>query len=581
MAFSQDLTRATVELQRIRSGGQATKTAFGMSKISKAPTRDTYDYIIVGSGSAGSVLAGRLSEDGRHRVLLLEAGPSDQHIHIRMPAALPLPLANDRFNWFYTSEPEPHLNNRTVLEARGRVLGGSSSINGMNWVRGNPWDYDNWEALGLKGWSYKDVLPYFRKAETSDKGANAYRGGTGPMIIETCKAAGPLYKAFLKAGEQAGHPHIEDHNAHRQEGVHITQRNVGHGIRWSTSQAYIHAQPKRDNLDVVIGAKVTRIEFEGSRAVAVMAKIAGRSYSIAAQKEILLAAGALNSPQLLMLSGIGDAEELRRHAIPVVKHLPGVGRGLKDHVAAPVQYRATKPVSVVGQLTAFGKLKLGLQWLFAKTGLGATNFFEVGGFFRTDPSFTVPNVQLEFVPLIGEMQHGSVNLENGFQYFLSLMRPKSEGRVWLASADPDAAPKFVFNFLQDEEDRREAIAAIREIRRIIAQPAWDDIRGEEVTPGKDVQSDEDLLAFLRKEAGTNYHPCCSCRMGTDAMSVVDAHAKVHGFDNLRVIDASIMPAIVSGNLNAPVIMMAEKLADDILGRKLPQEAADYYQPEVA
>ena len=363
--------------------------------------------------------------------------------------------------------------------------------------------------------------------------------------------------------------------------MHITQRNVGHGIRWSTSQAYIHAQPKRDNLDVVIGAKVTRIEFEGSRAVAVMAKIAGRSYSIAAQKEILLAAGALNSPQLLMLSGIGDAEELRRHAIPVVKHLPGVGRGLKDHVAAPVQYCATKPVSVVGQLTAFGKLKLGLQWLFAKTGLGATNFFEVGGFFRTDPSFTVPNVQLEFVPLIGEMQHGSVNLENGFQYFLSLMRPKSEGRVWLASADPDAAPKFVFNFLQDEEDRREAIAAIREIRRIVAQPAWDDIRGEEVTPGKDVQSDEDLLAFLRKEAGTNYHPCCSCRMGTDAMSVVDAHAKVHGFDNLRVIDASIMPAIVSGNLNAPVIMMAEKLADDILGRKLPQEAADYYQPEVA
>ena len=581
MPFSLELTRATVELRRHRSGNHKETTAFGMSKISKTPSRGSYDYIIIGSGSAGSVLAGRLSEDGKHRVLLLEAGPSDQHIHIRMPAALPLPLANDRFNWFYTSEPEPHLNNRTVLEARGRVLGGSSSINGMNWVRGNPWDYDNWEALGLKGWSYAQVLPYFRRAETSDKGSNAYRGSNGPMMIETCKADSPLYKAFLKAGEQAGHAYIEDHNAFRQEGVHITQRNVGHGIRWSTSQAYIHAQPKRNNLDVVVGAKVTRIEFKGNRAVAVKATISGKPFSINVDKEVVLAAGAINSPQLLMLSGIGDAEALRKLSIPVVKDLPGVGRGLKDHVAAPVQYRATKPVSVVGQLTTFGKLKLGLQWILAKTGLGATNFFEVGGFFRTDPSFTVPNVQLEFVPLIGEMQHGSVNLENGFQYFLSLMRPKSEGRVWLASADPNVAPKFVFNFLEHEEDQKQAIAAIREIRRIIAQPAWDDIRGEEVTPGKDVQSDEALLEFLKKEAGTNYHPCCSCRMGTDALSVVDTHARVHGFDNLRVIDASIMPAIVSGNLNAPVIMMAEKLADDILGRTLPQEAADYYQPDAA
>ncbi|MGY5808929.1 choline dehydrogenase [Rhizobium sp. LEGMi198b] len=578
MAFSLVMTHASYSLRQ-QNGGSANSTMVKkMGKISTAPSRSSYDYVIIGSGSAGSVLAGRLSEDGKNRVLLLEAGPSDQHIYIRMPAALPLPLANDRFNWFYTSEPEPHLNDRTVLEARGRVLGGSSSINGMNWVRGNPWDYDNWAAMGLKGWSYREVLPYFRRAETSDKGNNAYRGGKGPMKIETCKAKGPLYQAFLKAGEQAGHKYIEDHNAYRQEGVHITQRNVGNGIRWSTSQAYIHAQPERPNLDVVINAKVLKIDFEGKRAVRVQARIDGKHYSIGVDKELLLAAGAINSPQLLMLSGIGDAEDLRKLSIPVVANLPGVGRGLKDHVAAPVQYRATKPVSVVGKLTRFGKLKLGLQWLIAKKGLGATNFFEVGGFLRTNKKHPVPNVQLEFVPLIGEMQHGSVALENGFQYFFSLMRPRSEGRVWLQSADPDVAPKFVFNFLENEEDRKEAIEAVRAIRRIVAQQAWDDIRGEEVTPGKNVQSDEEILEFLRKEAGTNYHPCCSCRMGTDEMSVVDAQARVHGFENLRVIDASIMPAIVSGNLNAPVIMMAEKLADDILGKTLPPQAAEYYLP---
>ncbi|SCB58606.1 choline dehydrogenase [Rhizobium aethiopicum] len=577
MVFSLVLTEARYSIRQPTSSANTT-TVTKMGKISTVPSRSSYDYVIIGSGSAGSVLAGRLSEDGKNRVLLLEAGPSDQHIHIRMPAALPLPLANDRFNWFYTSEPEPHLNNRTILEARGRVLGGSSSINGMNWVRGSPWDYDSWAAMGLEGWSYKDVLPYFRRAETSDKGSSAYRGGKGPMKIETCKADSPLYRAFIKAGVQAGHPLIEDHNAYRQEGVHITQRNIGHGIRWSSSQAYIHAQPQRANLDVVIKAKVLKIEFEDKRAVRVRARIDGKHFSIGVDKEVLLAAGALNSPQLLMLSGIGAAEELRKLSIPVVQDLPGVGKGLKDHVAAPVQYRATKPVSIVGKLTRFGKLKLGLQWLVAKKGLGATNFFEVGGFLRTNNKHPVPNVQLEFVPLIGEMQHGSVALENGFQYFFSLMRPKSEGRVWLASADPDVAPKFVFNFLEHEDDRKEAIEAVRAIRHIVSQPAWSDIRGEEVTPGKAAQSDEDILAFLRKEAGTNYHPCCSCRMGTDSMSVVDARARVHGIDNLRVIDASIMPAIVSGNLNAPVIMMAEKLSDDILGKRLPSELADYYLP---
>ncbi len=544
-----------------------------------ASIRRSYDYVIVGSGSAGSVLAARIAAGGSHTVLLLEAGPSDRHIYIRMPAALGMPLMNDRFNWFYRSEPEPHLGGREISEARGRVLGGSSSINGMNWVRGNPWDYDNWAALGLAGWSYADCLPYFRRAETFAGGESRYRGGDGPMRIETCRADGPLYDAFLEAGVQAGHSRVEDHNAFRQEGMHITQRNVHDGIRWSTSQAYLHAAPSRSNLDIATSARVTRIVFDGKRAVRVQASIGGQDVTIEIGKEVVLAAGALNSPQLLLLSGIGEADSLRQLSIPLVAHLPGVGRGLKDHVAAPVQYRATKDVSVARDLTTLGRYKLALQWLLTKKGLGATNFFEVGAFLRTDDGIDVPNMQIEFVPLLGELQHGSVALENGFQYFLSLMRPTSTGRVWIDSADPAAAPKFVFNFLETEHDRRQAAAAVRAIRDIVAQRGWDDLRGAEVTPGPAATSDAEITGFLRQQAGTNYHPCCTCRMGIDDMSVVDAEARVHGLDNIRVVDASILPQIVSGNLNAPVIMIAEKLSDTILGRQpLPPDAAPYHRP---
>ena len=533
--------------------------------------------MIVGSGSAGSVLAGRLAEGGAS-VLLLEAGPPDRHIYIRMPAALGMPLTNDRFNWFYRSEPEPHLGCRRILEARGRVLGGSSSINGMNWVRGNPWDYDRWAALGMTGWSYGECLPYFRRAETFKSGESRYRGGQGPMRIETCRADGPLYRAFLESGVQAGHDHVDDHNAFRQEGVHITQRNVNDGIRWSTSQAYLHAQPRRPNLEVVTGARVTRIEFAGRRALRVHALLAGCAVAIEVGKEVILAAGALNSPQLLMLSGIGDADDLRRLEIPLAAHLPGVGRGLKDHVAAPVQYRSTGTVSLARKLSRLGRYRLALRWALTRKGLGATNFFEVGAFLRTDDEIRVPNVQIEFVPLLGELQHGSVALEEGFQYFLSLMRPTSTGQVWLGTKDPLAAPRFLFNYLATEEDRQQAIAAVRAVREIVAQRAWDALRGAEVTPGAEVQSDAEILAFLRQQAGTNYHPCCTCRMGFDEHAVVDPNARVHGFDNLRVVDASIIPAIVSGNLNAPVIMLAEKLADAILGRvPLPADPAPYYR----
>ncbi|MGE8439087.1 MAG: choline dehydrogenase [Pseudomonas palmensis] len=550
-----------------------------MRDINGRPTSSTYDYVVIGSGSAGSVLAARLSEDQAHSVLMLEAGPSDKSLYINMPAALGFPLMNDRFNWYIHSEPEKELGDRSIYEARGRVLGGSSSINGMNWVRGNPWDYDNWGAMGLHGWSYEECLPYFRKAETFDQGGNDYRGDAGPMHIETCKADNPLYRAFIEAGVQAGYPYMKDHNGYRQEGVHITQRNVHKGIRWSTSQAYIHPNKHRDNLHVCDRAQVTRIEFQGKRAVKVHLLREGKPEVIAVGKEVILSAGAIHSPHLLMLSGIGAAEHLAEFGIPCVADLPGVGQGMKDHVAAPVQYRATQNVSIAKQLTPLGKLKLGAMWTLFKKGLGATNFFEVGAFIRTHNGVKVPNVQFEFIPMLGEFQHGSVKLENGFQYFFSLMRPTSTGRVWLGSADPLAAPKFVFNFLSTEQDQQDAVAAVKAIRHVVSQPAWDPYRGEEVTPGPAVQTDAQILEALRGLAGTNYHPCCTCRMGTDANSVVDAQARVHGIDNLRVVDASIMPEIVSGNLNAPIIMMAEKLADMIRGRTpLARSAAGYYVP---
>lgn len=540
----------------------------------------SYDYVVIGSGSAGSVIAARLAEDRNTSVLLLEAGPSDRHLYIRMPAALGFPLMNDRFNWFYNSQPEPHLNDRTIHEARGRVLGGSSSINGMNWVRANPWDYDNWSAMGNAGWSYAEILPYFKKAETFDKGANAYRGGDGPMRVETCKAENPLYHAFLQAGQDAGLKHVADHNGYQQEGVHVTQRNVGNGIRWSTSQGYIHAQPPKPNLTVLTGARVLGIETSNRRAVRVAVQTAQGRVRYEVERETILCGGAINSPQLLQLSGIGHADDLKRAGVRLVHHLPGVGRGLKDHVAAPVMYRATRNVSAAKDLTLLGKAWLGANWLFFKRGLGATNFFEVGAFMRTRDSETIPNVQFEFVPMLGEFQHGNVKLENGFQYFLSLMRPRSEGRVWIDNADPLANPKFVFNYFDDADDLEQCVQAVKAIRATVAQKGWDEFRGAEVTPGPDVRTDDEIRAWLRKVAGTNYHPCCSCRMGTDDNAVVDAEGRVHGVEGLRVVDASIMPEIVSGNLNAPVIMMAEKIADNIRGRSpLPPDAQPYYRAQ--
>jgi choline dehydrogenase len=548
-----------------------------MSVKNRGITRSTYDYVVVGSGSAGSVVAARLAEAGSMRVLLLEAGPWDNSIFIRMPAALGFPLMSDKFNWFYFSEPEPHLDNRRVHEHRGRVLGGSSSINGMNWVRGHGWDFDNWANKQVAGWSYAECLPYFKRAETSDKD-NKYRGRTGPMRIETCRAANPLYRSFLESGKEAGLEHVDDHNSFKQEGVHITQRNVGSGLRWSTSRGYLHNLANKRNLDVAVRAKVHKVLFDGKRAAKVVVKYGGEIREIAAEREIILCGGAINSPQLLQLSGVGNARDLRDVGVQVIVDLPGVGENLKDHVAAPIQYRITKSVSAARELSPFNRSIVGARWLLTRTGLGATNFFEVGAFFRTSGEERIPNIQLEFVPMLGELQHGSVKLEEGFQYFLSLMRPESRGRVWLRDNNPDSAPRFVFNYMQEKRDCTQLVAAVRRVREMIKQKAWDDLRGVEVTPGADISTDEQILAWLRQIAGTNYHPCCTCRMGRDDdMAVTDENAKVHGVDNLRVVDASIMPEIVTGNLNAPVIMMAEKLSDAILGvSSLKAEPQPYY-----
>jgi choline dehydrogenase len=538
-----------------------------------------FDFIVIGAGSAGATVAGRLAEDGRHTVLLIEAGPKDDHIHIRMPAALGMPLMSTRFNWFYHTEPEPNLGGRRVYEARGRALGGSSSINGLNWVRGNPWDYDNWAALGLAGWSYADVLPYFKRAETFDKGASQYRGGGGPMRVETCPADHALFQIFLQAGVQAGYAMADDHNAFRQEGIHVTQRNTHGGVRWNTARAYLHEAGPRPNLTVRTGTRVTRIEFAGTRAVRVHAVSHGATVAFDVGREVVVSGGTLNSPQVLMLSGIGDADHLRSIAIPVTHHLPGVGRGLKDHMSGTVQSACKEGVSLARQLGRLGRVKVGLEWILLKQGIGTTNYFEVGAFIRTEDSIKVPNMQIEFIPLLGNLHHGGVEIGDGFQYYFNLLRPTSEGRVWIDSADPMAAPKFVFNYMATEQDRRHAVASIKVLRDLIAQQAWASIRTTEITPGPAVRTDDEILGALVADiAGTNYHPCRSCRMGTDNMAVTDAEGRVRGLDNIRVVDASIMPEIVSGNLNAPTIMIAEKLSDSLLGKApLPPEPAPYYR----
>ncbi|QIB41281.1 choline dehydrogenase (plasmid) [Rhizobium oryzihabitans] len=535
-----------------------------------------YDYIVVGAGSAGCVVANRLTEDGTRSVLLLEAGPRDGSIIMRMPAALGLPLESTKYNWAYKSEPEPGLNGRISDQHRGRVLGGSSSINGMVFVRGNPLDYEGWAARGLPKWSYAHVLPYFKKMETFEKGGNEYRGATGPLHVHQCRAENPLYEAFLAAGQDFGLPLSTDQNGFQQEGVNRAQASVRNGVRESTAVAYLRPAEGRRNLAIVTGATVTRLIMDGSTIQGVEYEIGGVVKKAMAGKEVVLSAGAFDTPKILMLSGIGDTDTLKAHDIACRVHLPGVGRDLQDHVAVAIQYTTTKSVSPTKQLSKLGRPFVGLRWLLTKAGLGASNYFEVGAFFRGNDTVSYPNIEHEFLPMIGEFYRGEARVLDGFQYFTSVMRPKSRGRVSLRSADPKAAPKIEIGFLTEDADLNEMIEGVKKTREIIRQKSWDPLRGREVTPSADISSDKDLAAWIRQNAGTAYHPVATCRMGNDEMAVTDQDGCVHGVSGLRIADASLMPALTTGNTNAPTIMIGEKIADAILGRQLPPQNSSFY-----
>ncbi len=543
---------------------------------------EEFDYVIVGAGSAGCVLAARLSEDVGVSVLLLEAGGSDHRWDWRtqMPAALAYPLMGRTYNWGYETEPEPYMNDRRMGCGRGKGLGGSSTINGMAYIRGNALDYDAWaEAKGLAHWRYSECLPYFRKAESYDKGANDYHGGDGPLHVTTPRPGNnPLYRAFIEAGMQAGYAETDDLNGYRQEGFGPMDRTTtANGRRCSTSRAYLDRARSRANLTVRTHAQTDRVLFEGRRAVGVVYLDGLRPIEVRARREVILSGGAINSPQILLRSGVGPADELTVLGIAVVQDLPGVGNNLQDHLEMYIQYECKQPITLYPALKWWNKPKIGAEWMFFGTGIGASNQFEAGGFIRTDDAVEWPNLQYHFVPVAMNYDGRNPVPCHGFQAHVGSMRSPSTGYVRLASRDPHAPPRIRFNYMASDIDWREFRAGVRITREIIGQRAMDAFRGRELKPGPEVRTDAEIDAFIRAHAETAYHPSCSCRMGEDPLAVVDGHGRVHGVEGLRVVDASIMPRVVTGNLNAPTIMIAEKLADAIRGRPaIAPSTAPYY-----
>lgn len=542
-----------------------------------------FDYLIVGAGSAGCVLANRLGEDPAVRILLLEAGPADKSWTIDMPSAVGLVVGGTRYNWSYSSEPEPYLDGRRIGTPRGRTLGGSSSINGMVYIRGHARDYDAWAEQGCEGWRYQEVLPYFKRAQNHADGTDDYRGATGHLHVTPGDTQTPLCAAFLAAGVEAGYGLSSDLNGYRQEAFGPVDRTTRNGRRWSTSRGYLREALGRGNVQVHTDALALRILFDDRRAVGIEYEQNGEIHTAHALREVLLTAGAINSPQLLLLSGVGPEAELRALGITVKHDLPGVGRRLNDHPDTVVQYLCKKPVSLYPWTTAPGKWWIGARWFVTHDGLAASNHFEAGAFIRSRAGVEHPDLQLTFMPLA--VKPGSVDLvpDHAFQIHIDLMRPTSLGSVTLNSADPRQPPRILFNYLKTEQDRADMRAGARRVREIIAQPAMAAFRGEELVPGPQAQSDEALDAWARQVTETGYHASGTCKMGpsSDAEAVVDPQLRVHGLDDLRVVDASIMPVIVSGNTNAPTVMIAEKASDMIRGRQPlpPSEVPVWIHPQ--
>lgn len=544
----------------------------------------TYDYVIVGAGSAGCVLANRLTSQDDNKVLLLEAGPKDNTWKIHMPAALMYNLCDDKYNWYYHTEPEKAMDNRVMYWPRGRVWGGSSSLNAMVYIRGHALDYDRWEKEGAAGWSYSDCLPYFRKSQTHDCGADDYRGGDGPLHVTRAKSKNPLFQAFLDAGVQAGYPYTDDMNGYQQEGVGWMDMTIHNGRRWSTSSAYLRPVLSRDNLNTETRAITTRILFDKKQAIGVEYEQGGEKKRVHAEKEVILSGGAINSPQLLMLSGIGNADDLKAHGIDSIVHLPGVGENLQDHLEVYVQQKCTQPITLYTAQWKFphNMIRIGLEWFLSSTGDAASTHLETGGFIRSRAGVDHPDLQFHFLPsVVNDHGRKSGNC-HAYQVHVGPMRPTSRGYLKLKSCNPNDHPIIVANYLSTETDVREMRDAIRLSREIFAQKAFDSFRGTEIAPGSDIQSDEQIDAFIRQKSDSAYHPSCTCKMGdsNDAMAVVDPQTRVIGVEGLRVVDASIMPSVVSGNLNGPTIMLAEKAADIILGNNpLTKSNASVWKPK--
>ncbi len=533
-----------------------------------------FDYIIVGAGSAGCVLANRLSEDPAVTVALLEFGGSDNSIFIQMPTALSIPMNMAKYNWGYRSEPEPYLDNRRMDCPRGKVLGGSSSINGMVYVRGHALDFDEWESQGAKNWGYRHCLPYFSKADDWAFGSDEYRSQGGPLAVNNGNnMQNPLYQAFIKAGEQAGYMKTADYNGRQQEGFGPMHMTVKDGVRWSTANAYLKPSLRRPNLEVITGALTQRIVLDGKRATGVEFIRAGDKQTLHAGREVILSAGPVASPHLLQLSGIGPAAVLQPAGIEVAHDLPGVGENLQDHLEFYFQFRCNQPITLNAELSPWRKFLIGSRWLLTKKGLGATNHFESCAFIRSKAGVKWPDIQYHFLP--GAMRYdGNAAFDgHGFQVHVGHNKPYSRGTIKARTPSVQDKPEIVFNYLQRQEDIEAYRACVRLTREIIGQPAMDAYRGPEIQPGESIQTDEEIDAFVRGAVESAYHPSCACRMGEDDMAVVDSETRVRGIDALRVVDSSIFPTIPNGNLNAPTIMLAERAADIIKGKGM-LEASD-------